>query len=160
MMLTNKEGQKVYYNLVIKHDKVRYMIAAASGQVIRGRDGQKLKSRTFALMLLGHLAPFLKGIREIRTFMVFTGGIRIAVMTVRLLIVLGAILQNIGTIFNTCTNSTFPVHLGKKVIYPFSGTGITENKENMSMTGLALVTNFITKTEVNQTFELLKSIPD
>lgn len=48
MRLTNKDGQVVYYNLVMKHGRERYMVTAASGQILRGRDGQKLKSRTFA----------------------------------------------------------------------------------------------------------------
>ena len=47
MTLTNKEGQKVYYNVVSKAGKLRYIILAASGQTLRGRDGEKLKSRTF-----------------------------------------------------------------------------------------------------------------
>lgn len=48
MLMVNEQGQKVYYNDVVKRGKLRYIIKAASGQVIRGRDGQKLKSRTFA----------------------------------------------------------------------------------------------------------------
>ncbi len=47
MRLTNEVGQVVYYNLVTKHGKERYIIQAASGQILRGRDGQKLTSRTF-----------------------------------------------------------------------------------------------------------------
>jgi len=48
MKLINRSGEAVYYNCVMKHDKVRYQIQAASGQVITGRDRQKRKSRTFA----------------------------------------------------------------------------------------------------------------
>lgn len=48
MLMVNEQGEKVYYNDVTKRGKLRYIIKAASGQVIRGRDGQKLKSRTFA----------------------------------------------------------------------------------------------------------------
>ena len=48
MKAINGQGQAVYYNCVIKHDKVRYQIQAASGQTITGRDRQKRKSRTFA----------------------------------------------------------------------------------------------------------------
>ncbi len=48
MRLMNRYKQVVYYNSVMKHGKLRFMIQAASGQVIRGRDGQRLKSRTFA----------------------------------------------------------------------------------------------------------------
>lgn len=44
----NQQGQAVYYNVVIKHGKVRYLVQAASGQTIAGRDRQKRKSRTFA----------------------------------------------------------------------------------------------------------------
>lgn len=48
MRLINEAGEAVYYNLVTKHGMERYMIVAASGQTLKGRDGQKLKSRTFA----------------------------------------------------------------------------------------------------------------
>ena len=48
MRMSNEQGQTIYYNVVEKRGKVRYIVLAASGQVIRGRDGQKLKSRTFA----------------------------------------------------------------------------------------------------------------
>lgn len=47
MRMSNEQGQTIYYNVVEKRGKVRYIVLAASGQVIRGRDGQKLKSRTF-----------------------------------------------------------------------------------------------------------------
>lgn len=47
MTLTNEAGQKVYYNVVTKAGKVRYIILSASGQPIIGRDRQKTKSRTF-----------------------------------------------------------------------------------------------------------------
>lgn len=48
MTAINDQGQRVYYNCVTKHGRPRWVILAASGQVLRGRDGQKLKSRTFA----------------------------------------------------------------------------------------------------------------
>lgn len=48
MKLINASGEAVYYNCVMKHDKIRYQIQAASGQAITGRDRQKRKSRTFA----------------------------------------------------------------------------------------------------------------
>lgn len=48
MTAVNKQGQKVYYNCVTKHNRLRWQIQAISGQTLRGRDGQKLKSRTFA----------------------------------------------------------------------------------------------------------------
>lgn len=47
MTMVNKQGQKIYYNSVVKHDRVRYVVKAASGQTILGRDRQKLNSRTF-----------------------------------------------------------------------------------------------------------------
>lgn len=47
MMMMNERGEKVYYNIVEKRGLVRYIIKAASGQELKGRDGQKLKSRTF-----------------------------------------------------------------------------------------------------------------
>ena len=48
MRMQNQAGEVVYYNPVEKGGKLRYVIKAASGQVITGRDRQKLKSRTFA----------------------------------------------------------------------------------------------------------------
>lgn len=50
MKYQNEAGQAVYYNIVEKHGRVRWIIQAASGQTITGRDRQKLKSRTFAQM--------------------------------------------------------------------------------------------------------------
>lgn len=47
MRMKNNSGEVVYYNSVVKSGNLRFIILAASGQVIRGRDGQKLKSRTF-----------------------------------------------------------------------------------------------------------------
>ena len=47
MRMENKAGEAVYYNIVEKGGKIRYIVKAASGQVITGRDRQKLKSRTF-----------------------------------------------------------------------------------------------------------------
>lgn len=47
MRMVNDRGEVVYYNTVIKRGKARHIILAASGQKITGRDGQKLKSRTF-----------------------------------------------------------------------------------------------------------------
>lgn len=47
MRMTNDKGEVVYYNTVVKRGKLRHIVLAASGQTIRGRDGQKLKSRTF-----------------------------------------------------------------------------------------------------------------
>ena len=48
MRMKNKAGEIVYYNPVTKRGRERFIVLAASGQVIRGRDGQKLKSRTFS----------------------------------------------------------------------------------------------------------------
>lgn len=48
MLMVNQQGQAVYYNLVEKHGNTRYIIRAASGQYILGRDRQRGKSRTFA----------------------------------------------------------------------------------------------------------------
>lgn len=49
MKLTNPQGEEVYYNVVVKHDHYRYVVAAANkATAILGRDRQKLKSRTFA----------------------------------------------------------------------------------------------------------------
>lgn len=48
MKMVNKAGEAIYYNPVMKHGKLRFVIVAADGQVIRGRDRQKQRSRTFA----------------------------------------------------------------------------------------------------------------
>ncbi len=48
MRMINGQGQAIYYNCVVKHDQVRYVVQAASGQTIQGRDRQKRKSRTFS----------------------------------------------------------------------------------------------------------------
>lgn len=47
MRMVNQAGETVYYNIVEKHGNLRYIIKAASGQDIPGRDRQKRKSRTF-----------------------------------------------------------------------------------------------------------------
>lgn len=47
MRMINGNGEAIYYNCVIKHNKVKYQIQAASGQAFIGRDKQKRKSRTF-----------------------------------------------------------------------------------------------------------------
>jgi len=47
MRMVNKAGQAVYYNCVEKRGEIRYVVAAADGQTLPGRDRQKLKSRTF-----------------------------------------------------------------------------------------------------------------
>lgn len=47
MKLLNEKGQGVYYNVVEKRGQLRYIVLAASGQKLIGRDKQKLKSRTF-----------------------------------------------------------------------------------------------------------------
>ena len=47
MRMVNQQGQAVYYNCVEKRGALRYIIKAASGQDIPGRDRQKLKNRTF-----------------------------------------------------------------------------------------------------------------
>jgi len=47
MKMLNKQGQAVYYNIVKKNGKLRYIVLAASGQTLLGRDKQRLKSRTF-----------------------------------------------------------------------------------------------------------------
>lgn len=47
MMMVNKQGQRIYYNVVEKRGKIRYIVLAASGQAILGRDREKRNSRTF-----------------------------------------------------------------------------------------------------------------
>lgn len=48
MRMSDSAGNVIYYNVVDKHGKIRYQIQAASGQVVRGRDGQRRKSRSFS----------------------------------------------------------------------------------------------------------------
>ena len=47
MKYINKAGEVAYFNGVTKGGKLRWVVVAASGQTLRGRDRQKLKSRTF-----------------------------------------------------------------------------------------------------------------
>lgn len=47
MRMENEAGQAVYYNSVEKHGAIRFVVMAASGQPITGRDREKRKSRTF-----------------------------------------------------------------------------------------------------------------
>lgn len=47
MKMLNDQGQAVYYNTVEKDGRIKYIVLAASGQTLLGRDKQKLKSRTF-----------------------------------------------------------------------------------------------------------------
>ena len=48
MKMVNQAGEAVYYNTVEKRGEIRYIVKAASGQTLTGRDRQKLKSRTFS----------------------------------------------------------------------------------------------------------------
>lgn len=48
MKMINGAGQAIYYNVVEKDGKTRYIIKAISGQSIAGRDRQKRQSRTFS----------------------------------------------------------------------------------------------------------------
>lgn len=47
MRMVNEAGEIVYYNDVMKHGKLRFVVQAASGQTLTGRDRQKRKTRTF-----------------------------------------------------------------------------------------------------------------
>lgn len=47
MRMKNEAGEVIYYNEVLKRGRERYIVKAITGQIIRGRDGQRLKSRTF-----------------------------------------------------------------------------------------------------------------
>lgn len=48
MRMANERGDIVYYNCVEKHGNIRYIVKAASGQDILGRDRERKKSRSFA----------------------------------------------------------------------------------------------------------------
>lgn len=47
MKLVNRDGEAVYYNSVVKGGKVKFVIVAASGQKLVGRDKEPVGSRTF-----------------------------------------------------------------------------------------------------------------
>lgn len=47
MKMVNASGQHVYYNVVTKAGKIKYVVKAIDGQDIIGRDKQKRKSRIF-----------------------------------------------------------------------------------------------------------------
>ena len=47
MKYADENGNAVYVNTVDKGHGERWIIKAVSGQVLKGRDGEKLKSRTF-----------------------------------------------------------------------------------------------------------------
>ena len=42
MRMVNQAGEAVYYNIVEKRGEIRYIVKAASGQTLTGRDRQKL----------------------------------------------------------------------------------------------------------------------
>jgi len=48
MRYENKAEQVIYFNPVRKGGRDRWLLQAASGQIITGRDRQKFRSRTFA----------------------------------------------------------------------------------------------------------------
>lgn len=47
MKMVNAAGQAIYYNIVEKRGKLRYIVKSIDGQPIIGRDKQKRQSRTF-----------------------------------------------------------------------------------------------------------------
>lgn len=47
MRMTNADGRAIYYNMVEKRGKLRYIVKSIDGQPIIGRDKQKRQSRTF-----------------------------------------------------------------------------------------------------------------
>ena len=51
MKLMNDKGQAVYVNYVMKHDKLRVVILAASGQMLKNRDKANVRSRTFDMTI-------------------------------------------------------------------------------------------------------------
>lgn len=48
MRLNNEKGEAVYYNAVSKNGETRFVIKAASGQFLLGRDKEPVRSRTFS----------------------------------------------------------------------------------------------------------------
>ena len=47
MKYADKNGKAVYLNIVNKGHGDRWVVTAISGQTLKGRDGEKRKSRTF-----------------------------------------------------------------------------------------------------------------
>lgn len=47
MRMANADGHAIYYNMVEKRGKLRYIVKSIDGQPIIGRDKQKRQSRTF-----------------------------------------------------------------------------------------------------------------
>lgn len=47
MKILNSAGQAVYFNSVIKHGELRWVVKAISGQYLIDRDKRKVKSRSF-----------------------------------------------------------------------------------------------------------------
>lgn len=47
MKMVNEVGEAVYFNSVIKHGELRWVVLAASGQYLIDRDKRKVKSRSF-----------------------------------------------------------------------------------------------------------------
>lgn len=49
MRMVNQAGEAVYYNIVEKRGKIRYIVKAASGQMLTGRDRRgDIPSRAFS----------------------------------------------------------------------------------------------------------------
>lgn len=48
MRMANEAGEVVYYNPVMKHGNLCFVVQAASGQTLPGRDRQKRKTRSFS----------------------------------------------------------------------------------------------------------------
>ena len=47
MKMANAQGAEVYYNIVEKEGRVRFIVKGINGTMVLGRDRQRLKSRTF-----------------------------------------------------------------------------------------------------------------
>lgn len=47
MRMANARGEEVYYNIVEKGGRVRFIVKGINGTMVQGRDRQRLKSRTF-----------------------------------------------------------------------------------------------------------------
>lgn len=47
MKMANAKGEEVYYNIVEKEGRVRFIVKGINGTMVLGRDRQRLKSRTF-----------------------------------------------------------------------------------------------------------------
>ena len=108
----------------------------------------------FTLMLTGQLAPFQEGIRIIDAGMALAGAVHIVIGTVRLLVVLLAVFQDIGPIFGRSSTSYFLMGAMEFAINRRMMTRRSKRNKQMGVI-CALRTDLITETPVEDGTKLL-----